>query len=78
MDAGFARMPGSVENEFDFLFDCHLYSSIKEKSDFLSYYSLLNPAFTNLNKMEIYFTNNRQSFDTIYLEGACIKMTLYF
>ena len=50
-------------NSISFLI-AHLYSSIKEKSDFLSYYSLLNPAFTNLNKMEIYFTNNRQSFDT--------------
>ena len=43
---------GSVEDEFHFLFDCHLYTSIEEKSELIRYCSILNPAFTHLNNVD--------------------------
>ena len=52
---------GSVEDEFHFLFDCNLYSTLEEKST----HKLLlapQPCLHQLNQcgqMEIYFTNNR-------------------
>jgi len=43
---------GSVEDEFHFLLDCNLYSTLEEKSTLISYCLLLNPAFTNSTNVD--------------------------
>ena len=41
-----------VEDECHFLFECNLYNTLQEKSVLINHCSLLNPAFSHLNKVD--------------------------